>query len=168
MSDKVIVQLGRIIDELGKPQNIAEAGEFVRSAAVMNCPADSGHLRSNIYCETYEDGDAHVAEIYTRVAYAHFVELGTGKRGAEHHEGISPEVSPSYTLMPWWIHESQLDIGVGEKYGWFHIDTPEGRFYRCEGQPAQPFLYPALKNNEQTVVDILRHGYEEAIRRAAR
>lgn len=163
------IQLGKIIGALGEPQNVAQAGEFVRSAAVMNAPVgESGHLRDNIFCETYKEDDAYVAEVYTRVQYAHYVELGTGKRGAMNHSGISPEVSPSYTMEPWWIHESQLDIGIAEKYHWPYIDTPDGRFYRCEGQPAQPFMYPALKDNEETVLDILKDGYDEAMRRAIR
>ena len=48
---------------------------------------------------------------------------------------------------------------TAEKYKWFYVDTPDGRFYQCTGQVAQPFLYPALKNNELEIA----HYFEEAI-----
>lgn len=167
---KTVIQLGKIIGELGDPQNINEAGQFVRSAAILNAPVgpSGGNLRNSIQMTTYTENDMYVAEVYTRMQYAHYVELGTGPKGAANHSGISPEVSPSYTPNPWWIHESQLDVGVAEMYHWHYIDTADGRFYICYGQAAQPFMYPALKDNEQTVLDILKGGYQEAIRRAGR
>lgn len=170
---KLVIQLGKIQSALKDPSYINDAGQFVRSAAVMLAPVglgpSSGDLRSSIQMRSYqEDTGAYVAEVYTRKEYAHYVELGTGPKGAANHAGISPEVSPSYTPSPWWIHESQLDIGVAQMYHWNYIDTPDGRFYICYGQAAQPFMYPALKDNEQTVLDILRGGYQEAIRGAVR
>ena len=168
---RLVWKLGKIEGELGKPQNLNDAVQFVRSAAVLLAPVgpSGGNLRSSIQARTYqEDDDTFVGEVYTRCQYAAYVEFGTGPKGAANHAGTSPEVNPSYTPYPWWIHESQLDVGVAEMYHWHHIDTPDGRFYICYGQAAQPFLYPALKDNEQTVLDILKGGYQEAIRRAVR
>ena len=71
------------------------------------------------------------------------------------HAGISPEVTPVYTQQPWWIHESQIDRRVAEKYRWPYMDTPDGRFYRCSGNPAYPFLYPAMKDNEEQILKVL-------------
>ena len=56
------------------------------------------------------------------------MELGTGPKGAQEHSGISPNVTPSYVNSPWWIHESQIDIDLAEKYNWFSIDTKDGKF----------------------------------------
>ena len=167
MSDKTITQLAKVIAAIkAEKQNIDQAAEFVRSAAVLNTPVNSGHLRNNIFVESYDEGKMHVAEVYTRVQYAPYVEFGTGPKGAASHDGISPEVSPSYTLEPWWIHESQIDIGIAEKYRWSYITTPQGKFYRCYGQPAQPFLYPALHDNEDIVRDIIAKGYKRAMEEA--
>lgn len=56
-------------------------------------------------------------------------------------------------------------VRLGERrqsgYGWPCIDTPDGRFYRCSGQAAQPYMYPALKNNEQEIERI----FEEAVKK---
>lgn len=147
---------------------VNDAGNFVRNAAVMLAPADSGYLRQNIYLDTEEENSVMRATVYTNVEYAPYVEFGTGPKGAENHAGTSPEVSVSYRLSAWWIHEDMLAPGTGEKYGWFYVDTPEGRFYRTSGQPAQPFMYPALKDNEDTVKDILIGGLNYAARKATR
>lgn len=164
-------KLGKIEGACSDPKFLNEATNYVRSAAVMLAPVgpSGGDLRNSIQMRTrQEDENTIVGEVYTRKKYAWYVELGTGPKGAADHAGISPEISPSYTPNPWWIHESQLDIGVAEIYHWHYIDTPDGRFYICYGQAAQPFMYPALKDNEQTVLDILKGGYQEAIRRAVR
>lgn len=170
-ADKLIMKLGKIEGEFDNPQNLDDAVQFVRSAAVMLAPVgpSGGNLRNSIQTRVYQKDDGtHVGEVYTRCQYAMYVEFGTGPKGAADHAGTSPDAHPSYTPNPWWIHESQLDVGVAEMYHWHHIDTPEGRFYICYGQAAQPFMYPALKDNEQTVLDILKGGYEEAIRRVVR
>ena len=125
-------QIARIKGTFDNPKCVAQAAMFVQGAAKMNAPSRTGDLRANIYMnvETTETGVE--AEIYTPPgSYALYVEVGTGRRGANDHAGISPNITPAYTMDPWWIHESQLEPGVGEAYGWFYIDTPQGRFYRC-------------------------------------
>ncbi|HEM5164059.1 TPA: HK97 gp10 family phage protein, partial [Streptococcus suis] len=71
-------------------------------------------------------------------------EFGTGPKGAANHAGISPNVSVSYRSTPWYVHESQIDVGP---YRFQKI----GEFYKMFGQVAQPYLYPALKDNEERV-----------------
>ena len=84
--------------------------------------------------------DRVIGTVYTNKAYAMYVEMGTGPKGAANHAGISPVASPAYTMSPWWIHESQVDKEAAEEYHWFYLDTPDGRFYQCTGQSAQPFM----------------------------
>lgn len=162
------VQLNARLDKLAdadleKPMN--QAISMVENAARSNCPSDTGELRGSINHYVRRNGDDLVGVCQTNKAYAAFVEFGTGPRGQAEHEGISPDVHPFYTQSPWWIHEgpgpNEVSRETGEKYGWFHIDTPQGRFYQCSGQPAQPFMYPALKDNEEAVLEIFRKGIEE-------
>ncbi len=167
MSDVVEANLGRIITAIKTDrQSLMQAAEFVRDAAVLNTPVNSGHLRDHIFVQYSENEKTRRAEVYTHVEYAYYVENGTGPKGAMSHDGISPEISPSYSLDPWWIHESQLDIGVAEKYHWAFITTSQGKFYKCYGQPAHPFMYPALHDNEDIVLDILAKGYKRAMEEA--
>lgn len=143
------------VSELDTRQAVGEAIQFVRSAAVENCHADTGELRQSIFAETTEEENSVTGICWTDKAYAPYIEFGTGPKGQEKHAGISPEVTPVYTQQSWWIHESQIDRRVAEKYRWPYMDTPDGRFYRCSGNPAYPFLYPAMKDNEEQILKML-------------
>lgn len=160
---ELAVTLDKISTQVSDTKFVNDAGIFVRDQAVLLAPKDSGHLQQNIKYESESTDDGIIGRVYTDVEYATFVELGTGKRGAMNHSGISPNVHPTYTMSPWWIHESQIDPSVAERYHWFYIDTPDGRFYQCNGQPANPFMYPALHENEELVMDILDGKMEKII-----
>lgn len=166
---KQIGALARDIYEVknivGNPQYLYDAANYVQAAAKLLAPADSGDLRQNIQVTVTKDVGAIVAHIGTRLEYALYVELGTGPRGAADHSGISPDISPTYSTSGWWIHESQVPAGTAEKYHWTTITTKQGKFYKCDGQPAQPYLYPALKDNEQTIGELLAEGWGQAIRK---
>lgn len=163
MSD-ISVTLDKLVAAAENPKYLKEAGQYVQTAAKLLAPADSGYLRNSIFLDVSKGEEGLEATVYTNVQYAPYVELGTGPKGAANHAGISPEVTPAYTMEPWWIHESQVDPAVAERYGWYYIETEQGRFYRCDGQPAQPFMYPALHDNHKTVIDILRRGIKEALK----
>lgn len=166
---KPIGALARDIYEVknivGNPQYLYDAANYVQEEAKLLAPADSGDLRQNIQVTVTKDVGAIVAHIGTRLEYALYVELGTGPRGAADHSGISPDISPTYSTSGWWIHESQVPAGTAEKYHWTTITTKQGKFYKCDGQPAQPYLYPALKDNEQTIGELLAEGWGQAIRK---
>ena len=157
------VQLDKISASVSDPAYVVQAATFVRSAAALLAPVHDGYLRQSIDWDVEVNGSQISGAVFTDLEYAPYVELGTGPKGAMNHDGISPNVTPVYSMEPWWIHESQLDPGIGEFYHWPHIDTEAGRFYKCSGQAAQPFLYPALKDNEQTVLDILKKGIRKAM-----
>lgn len=133
----------------GMERAVGAAVQMVKAEARLLCPVGDGELRRSISSKVETEGDKVIGAAYTNKAHGPFVEFGTGPKGEANHSGISPLVSPSYSQEPWWIHESQIDAETAEQYGWFYIDTKDGRFYRCSGQAAQPFLYPALKNNEE-------------------
>lgn len=165
---KLCAQLDKIVSEMEAAGYVKEAGQFVRSAAVLRAPKFSGHMQNNIFLDVESTDEGVTGTVYTNTSYAPYVEMGTGPKGAADHDGISPEVTPVYRMYLWWIHESDIDIGVAEFYHWLYIDTPEGRFYKCSGQPAQPFLYPALKDNEKEVLDIIRNGLNKILERSAK
>ena len=147
---KPIGALARDIYEVknivGNPQYLYDAANYVQAAAKLLAPTDSGDLRQNIQVTVTKD-------------------VGAGPRGAADHSGISPDISPTYSTSGWWIHESQVPAGTAEKYHWTTITTKQGKFYKCDGQPAQPYLYPALKDNEQTIGELLAEGWGQAIRK---
>jgi HK97 gp10 family phage protein len=160
--DKLKRKLDKIASiSLEKPTQ--KAISLVQESAKSNVAVDSGELRESIYTDVQTEGERVIGTCYTNKEYAAFVEFGTGQKGQENHNGISPEVPVAYRQTPWWIHESQIDKQTAEKYHWFYIDTPEGRFYQCTGQPAKPYLYPALKNNEDNIREIYSEYITEEI-----
>lgn len=160
---KLCVQLDKLICGFEAGQHVKEAGQFVRSAAALQAPKFSGHLQGSIFLDVEAQEGEITGTVYTNASYATYVEFGTGPKGAADHNGISPEVTPAYRMSPWWMHESGVDIGVAEQYRWPYIDTPEGRFYKCLGQPAKPFLYPALKDHEKEVLGIMQNGLNQIL-----
>lgn len=151
-------KLMRISSEISNGEFVKEAGLFVEGAAKLGAPGLSGYLKQNIFTDFDSNEGNCTATVFTDVEYAPYVELGTGPRGAADHDGISPDVIPAYKLESWWIHESQVDLIIAQMYKWTYIDTPQGRFYKCYGQPANPFMYPALKDNENEVIEIMKKG----------
>lgn len=154
-----VIDLNKHFDKLSKVElrsGIEKGISLVQESAKVNCPEFDGELSSKIKTEVTEEGDTVRGICWPEVKYGMYVEFGTGPKGQENHEGISPDVAVAYTQSPWWIHESQIDREVAEHYHFFHIDTPQGRFYQCTGQAAQPYLYPALKDNEDNIVEIVR------------
>lgn len=146
-------------------QGIGKAIKYVQGAAKLNCSVESGELRRSILTSVDSNGGRIIGKCYTNKKYAIYVEMGTGPRGEADHSGISPEVSPSYSQSPWWIHESQIDVGLAEKYHWRKIETQKGVFYLCSGQPAQPFLYPALRDNRKKVIAIIAEESRKGVKK---
>lgn len=133
----------------------------VQATAKLLCGVNHGELRNSIKAKVETSADKVTGTVYTNKAYAPYVEFGTGPVGQQNHAGISPEVTPSYSQRPWWIHESQISRADAERYHFFKIETSDGIFYQTSGQPAQPFLYPALKANEQNI----QRGFNVELRR---
>ena len=117
--------------------------------AVLECPVNDGELR-NKGIKTRVEGDK--GYVYTTLPYAQYVEFGTGRKGAADHAGISPYVHPSYTMEPWWIPEDKLSESAIKHYHWVVIEVNGKRYYRSDGQAAQPFMYQGAKKTEKKAV----------------
>lgn len=165
----MIVGMEKLNDKLDKLSNLQiekamkEAVLLVQRDAKMLAPVEGGELRDSIFTDVSTDGKITKGTCFTNKQYAMYVEFGTGPKGQAEHSGISPEINPVYSQSPWWIHESQIDKGLAEKYHWFHLDTENGRFYLCYGQAAQPFMYPALKDNKEHIRKIFANQVKRAI-----
>lgn len=117
---------------------------IVQSDAKLRAPSNEGELRNSIKARVKVEGDRVFGEVYTNLHYAPYVELGTGPKGLASHAGISPDVNVSYRSTPWFVHEDQIDVGK------YHFQKM-GEFYKMYGQAAQPYLYPALKENHDRI-----------------
>lgn len=131
-------------------QSVEACGEFVRDDARLRAPVDIGDLRKSINHTTEQEGEEVVDTVHTNSDHAVFVEFGTGPVGAASHAGTAPDVDIAYSTQKW---RAKIPSLVSE--------TDAGIRY-VEGQAAQPYLYPALKDNEEQ----LEAKLEEDIRKA--
>lgn len=149
--DKELLRKVSQLEQIQIDRVMKKQAEVVRAAAVYLVPVETGELRSSIHTDvTHQDGGTQ-GVVYTNKAYAPYVEFGTGPVGQADHAGISPEVSISY-----------------RQTGWTYYDKRNGQFVRTQGQPARPYMYPALKNNEQKVIRGFREGVDKEIQKVVR
>lgn len=125
-------------------QAVHETTKKAQAQAKLLVPAGgSGELRESIHTKFSSTGSIFEGVVYTNKEYAPFVEFGTGPIGQKNKPQLPEGLSISYRQDAWWIHESQIDEEVANRYHFFRIETPAGVFYRCGGQAAQPFMVPA-------------------------
>lgn len=93
------------------------------------CPVDTGNLRNSI-SHTVDEGEM-AAYIGTNIAYAPYVELGTGRY-----------------------------VAGGRPTPWVYRDE-RGNWHWTRGNPAQPFLVPAVRDHAQTYRSILANELKE-------
>lgn len=129
---------------------MAKQAKFVQGDAKDLCPVDQGQLRNSIRTTTRKSKYKVTALVHTNTEYAAYVEFGTGKVG---------ETTPVANKYPGPLSYKQTKWKVNiPNIGWRYV----------AGQPAQPFLYPALKNNESKVRDNIANELKEVIREARR
>lgn len=130
----------------------------VQAAAKAEVPVSAGSggggLRGSIYTDVETSGDHVTGICYTNSEYAPYVEFGTGPAGQESHEGISPNVKVMYRQKGWIIPARAMSEEDAKMYGFPIMRNEMGEVvgYATRGQRAQPFMYPALKNNRGPVI----------------
>lgn len=118
-----------------------EATTLVHGQAKALAPADTGQLRSSINMQVKDLGKELQGRVYTNVEYASYVEFGTGVTG----NGTYP------------YQVEGLNLEYRNK-GWAYYDEDKGEWIYTKGQKAQPYMYPALKQNEKAIKTILKNG----------
>lgn len=133
---KGINSLTKRLDNIADTKTVKEtmntATLLVHGQAKVLAPVDTGNLAGSIHPKVITERKEIIGKVYTNLNYASYVEFGTGSKG----NGTYPnkDIKLSYRSTPW-------------------VYTPDGgeTFYRTEGQVAQPFMYPALKQNEKKI-----------------
>ena len=138
----------------------------VKKEARLLCPVNHGELRQSIKTKTQKTEDGAMGEVYTNKHYAVYVEFGTGPVGEKNHNGTSPLVDVAYSQKGWYIPSDAISLEDAERYQFPKIQGKDMEFYYTQGQPAQPFLYPALHNNQERVVKNMNNYIQRKIREA--
>lgn len=145
---KKLSKLGGNVDEV-LFKSMQKQGELVKGDAKDLCPVDLGDLRQSIKRETKRYKGKIVAKIYTNSDHAAYVEFGTGQVGQNTPVANKYPGALAYKQDKWLANIPD----VGLRY--------------VAGQPAQPYLYPALKNNKEKIVDNVKEDVKKAIREVA-
>lgn len=135
-------------------QPTARAISIVQEAAKGNVRVRTGELRGSIYTDVNRTEVGMEGICYTNKAYAMYVEFGTGPKGEANHAGISPNVAVAYRQSGWMIPASAMSEDEARSYHFPIVKDTEGNVigYYTRGQPARPYLYPALADNEDKIL----------------
>lgn len=122
------------IDNLEKLEKLesalGKACALVEASAKQKAPKGTGELRRSITSKVENRGDELVGVVFTPLEYAPYVEYGTGLFA---EEGGRQDV-------PW------------------HYQDDEGEWHTTSGMRPQPYMRPALYENREQIIRILKEG----------
>lgn len=126
----------------------------------------SGELMGSFKNEVVEDHQGNiVGRNWSDSPISVFREFGTGKVGAESKKDLPEGVNPTYSLEPWFFPVDAVDVDLEAIYGMPKIMIQGKEFYRTNGQPARPFMYPAFKEGTKHAEDIFKEHVEKNLRK---
>lgn len=134
--DEVMAQLDGLKDEIRAKamQGLGEGLKLIVKDAKALAAYVTGDLREHITSRIEDKAGQIDAAVVSTSDHAVYVEMGTGPTGAENHAGIAP-VPVTYKTE-----------------GWTYRDPETGDYIHTNGQAAQPYLYPAYRNNKPNVL----------------
>ena len=122
------------IEDIGDVQAIAsamqDASNLVEGAANDKAPKDTGALRRSITSKIEVTGSEIDGIVFTPLEYAPYVEYGTGLFA---------------------------ENGNGRQTPWVYRDD-KGDYHYTHGQHPQPFLRPALNENKNEIIQIIKEA----------
>lgn len=128
--DKVLDSVEALADTEALRTALGRACALVERDAKMKAPKGSGELRRSITSKVDVNGDELVGVVYTPLEYAPYVEYGTGLFAEE---------------------------GGRKDVPWCYQDD-EGEWHTTSGMHPQPFMRPALNENREQIIRILKEG----------
>lgn len=118
------------IDESKIYQAIGRACALVERSAKEKAPKDTGALRRSITSKVDNSFGEMVGVVFTPLEYAPYVEFGTGLFAEK---------------------------GGRQDVPWSYQDD-EGNWHSTSGQRPQPFMRPALDENREAILNIIKEA----------
>lgn len=135
-----MIKMEGIAELTHKLENLAEvdamtgalstACALVEKSAKQKAPKGTGELRRSITSEVSADGDNLQGVVFTPLMYAPYVEYGTGLFA---------------------------ESGGRKDVPWSYKDE-KGEWHTTSGQHPKPFMRPALDENREEIIRILREA----------
>ena len=127
---EVLASIDRMGDTSEIEMAIGKACALIERAAKEKAPKGTGELRRSITSEVKTTGEDVIGVVYTPLEYAPYVEYGTGLFA---ENGGRQDV-------PW------------------HYKDDKGEWHTTSGQHPQPFMRPAVNENRERVIQIIKEG----------
>lgn len=151
---KGIESLTHRLNNIAKTEKVKETMEqavkMVHAQAKLLAPVNQfgggGNLAGSIRPKVITAGDIIIGKVFTNVEYAPYVEFGTGIKG----NGTYPNKDIKLSYRP---------------TGWVYTPNDGEDFFYTKGQVAQPFLYPAVKQNEKKIKAMFKEALNDDIKR---
>jgi HK97 gp10 family phage protein len=128
--DRVLEAVESICNEEEMRQALGKACALVERSAKQNAPKGVGDLRRSITSKIDNDGENLIGVVYTPLEYAPYVEYGTGLFA---ENGGRKDVP--------WMYKAD-----------------EGEWHSTSGMKPSPYMRPALNDNREQILRILREG----------
>lgn len=128
--DGVLKQIDEMVDADELKIALGKACALVERSAKINAPKDTGELRRSITSRIEVNDTELQGVVFTPLEYAPYVEFGTGLFAEE---------------------GGRLDVP------WNYQDD-EGNWHKTSGQKPHPYLRPALNENREQILRILKEG----------
>ena len=109
---------------------MGKACAIIERDAIKKAPKGAGDLRRSIQSKVENDGHEVIGIVFSPLEYAPYVEYGTG---------LFAE-SGGRTDVPW-----------------VYCDD-EGNFHSTSGMKPHPYMRPALNENRETILEIIKEG----------
>ena len=151
MASVTVKNVDRLLKKLNNIANFNTVGtmrkgtQLVHGQAKELAPVDTGNLKGSIHMDVKINADTVEGRVYTNLEYAPYVEFGTGSKGAGTYPYSIKGLSLAYRSSPW-----------------CYLDEDDNLIWTA-GQPAQPYMYPALKNNEKYIKKLFKSDIKNNI-----
>ena len=129
--NEVLASIDRMGDTTKFEMAVGKACALIERAAKEKAPKDTGALKQSITSEVRNSGDDIEGVVYTPLEYAPYVEYGTG---------LFAEGGGGRADVPWCYQDDK------------------GEWHTTSGQHPQPFMRPAVNENRERVIELIKEG----------
>lgn len=129
--EELIERFEKIADPEKMKAALGKACALVERAAKEKAPKGIGDLKRSIESRVVHNGTELVGEVFTPLEYAPYVEFGTG---------LFAEGGNGRKDVPW------------------NYKDDEGNWHSTSGMPPRPYMRPALNENREKIIRILKEG----------
>lgn len=129
--DEILESLDKLADTQQLNGTMEQVCALVERDAKQNAPKDTGALARSIQSKVENNNNSIQGVVFTPLEYSAYIEFGTG---------LFAE-SGGRTDVPWSYQDD------------------EGNWHTTKGQRPQPYMRPAIDNNREKIVKMIKEGF---------